>query len=173
MLGGGPAKTPVHHVGCLRLGNFYPIPAGDTTWTTTAITSGQRQRRHRCIISVHVGHDERSGSEPDIRPGCPVANTLAFGSLGAKLRSKRLNIFHTYLGAQGRQTTVNRMYVLLFCNERKPSYQHVAHYTPCDPDTQSKLFREHTHAQERAQHCAAHFGLQIQAAKCREDSFSK
>ena len=39
-----------------------------TRWTTSAITSGQRQRRQRCIISVYVGHDERSGSEPDIRP---------------------------------------------------------------------------------------------------------
>ena len=28
-----------------------------------------------------VGHDERSGSEPDIRPPCPVAGTLAIASM--------------------------------------------------------------------------------------------
>eukprot|EP00964_Phaeocystis_antarctica_P051714 scaffold30186_cov70-Phaeocystis_antarctica.AAC.5 len=34
-------------------------------------------------IYTHVGHDERSGSEPDIRPTCPVANTRAIGSLAS------------------------------------------------------------------------------------------
>ena len=37
------------------------------------------------VENLHVrgSHDERSGSEPDIRPGCPVASTLAIGSLGS------------------------------------------------------------------------------------------
>ena len=30
-----------------------------------------------------MSHDERSGSEPDSRPGCPVAGTLYIGSLGS------------------------------------------------------------------------------------------
>ena len=37
----------------------------------------------RGSIFLDVGHDERSGSEPDIRPACPVASTPATGSLGS------------------------------------------------------------------------------------------
>ena len=39
---------------------------------------------------MYVGHDERSGSEPDSRPGCPVASTLATESLGSG-KTKFLN----------------------------------------------------------------------------------
>ena len=41
-------------------------------------------RRTTTALQLHynlfVGHDERSGREPDIRPACPVASTLATGS---------------------------------------------------------------------------------------------
>ena len=35
--------------------------------------------RHMERIFLNVGHDERSGREPDIRPACPVASTPATG----------------------------------------------------------------------------------------------
>ena len=35
-------------------------------------------------IFKFVGHDERSGIEPDIRPACPVASTPATGSFGVR-----------------------------------------------------------------------------------------
>ena len=37
---------------------------------------------------MYVGDDERSGSEPDIRPGCPIAGTPAIGSLAGSGKSK-------------------------------------------------------------------------------------
>ena len=40
---------------------------------------------------MHVGHDERSGSEPDIRPTCPVASTRAVDSWCQGKQSKQIN----------------------------------------------------------------------------------
>ena len=74
--GGGPAETSVHQVGRLRLAPSTLPTGGDMDYDS--MTPGQR-----CITSVYVGHDERSGSEPDIRPSCPVASTRAIGSLGS------------------------------------------------------------------------------------------
>ena len=52
----------------------------DSLWVTEDHGVGRVQASEK--IYTHVGHDERSGSEPDIRPGCPVASTLAIGSSG-------------------------------------------------------------------------------------------
>ena len=78
-------------------------------WTTSAITWGQRQQR--CIISVYVGHDERSGSEPDIRPGCPVAGTPAIGSLGSgKSKNNRRTFKGSRSGFAFKATTTTRIH---------------------------------------------------------------
>ena len=52
---------------------------------------GAAGARAPLLISVYVGHDERSGSEPDIRPTCPVASTRAIADRWrqANLRSKQ------------------------------------------------------------------------------------